>query len=294
LTSRKENIVLTIVPRKTKNAFTLIELLVVIAIIAILAAILFPVFAKVRENARRTTCASNLRQLGLGMMQYTQDSDEIYPGLNPGIWGHWPHAVLSDYQSYNTYPGWESAIYPYVKSVGAYQCPDSPYPLNSYAYNYEVANRTTTPLPGGVQGNLRTGCPMSALTAPSNTVMLLEWYGNGNDPADGGFPAPDKQFTDPSQTPYAGQTANESWQVGLGCGPAYGIGLSWHNNGAGNNSPQNAANYVAADGHVKFLSCTAVSYTDNGNGAGIAPAREAPDNLVPGVAMTYNVDANTD
>src|ERR1035437_1858197 len=66
-------------PGAALRGFTLIELLVVIAIIAILAAILFPVFAKARENARRASCMSQLKQLGLGMMQYTQDSDEAYP-----------------------------------------------------------------------------------------------------------------------------------------------------------------------------------------------------------------------
>ncbi|MCW3058828.1 MAG: prepilin-type N-terminal cleavage/methylation domain, partial [Capsulimonas sp.] len=69
-----------------KKGFTLIELLVVIAIIAILAAILFPVFAKAREKARQISCASNMKQLALGLLQYNQDNDESMPTTNI-IWG---------------------------------------------------------------------------------------------------------------------------------------------------------------------------------------------------------------
>src|SRR5438093_13768249 len=76
---------------ETRRGFTLIELLVVIAIIAILAAILFPVFARARSQARKATCASNLKQIGLAFLMYAQDSDETFPvhwdALRRGQWG---------------------------------------------------------------------------------------------------------------------------------------------------------------------------------------------------------------
>src|ERR1700760_1989216 len=90
---------------RRREAFTLIELLVVIAIIAILAAILFPVFAQVREKARQATCASNQKQIGLGILQYVQDNDEIYPfaaGNYPGV--GWLFGYVIDVPS-----DWEAA-----------------------------------------------------------------------------------------------------------------------------------------------------------------------------------------
>ena len=90
-----------------RQGFTLIELLVVIAIIAILAAILFPVFQSVRENARAITCASNEKQLGLGMIQYTQDSDEKFPR------GQYQDTAGGPYLD------WGNAIYPFIKNGDA-------------------------------------------------------------------------------------------------------------------------------------------------------------------------------
>src|SRR5919197_75523 len=101
--------------RAQRNGFTLIELLVVIAIIAILAAILFPVFARAREQARKTTCGSNCRQIGLALMMYAQDYDEVmvmrYYGTDP--------VAKRDIT-------WKDAMEPYLKNATIYRCPSNP------------------------------------------------------------------------------------------------------------------------------------------------------------------------
>jgi prepilin-type N-terminal cleavage/methylation domain-containing protein/prepilin-type processing-associated H-X9-DG protein len=125
-----------------RKGFTLIELLVVIAIIAILAAILFPVFARARENARRTSCMSNLKQIGLGMMQYVQDYDGKY------FWRCYGADVGSkkapvNYEACEKYWGPSGIgetgfLQPYIKSTQIFSCPSgdatTAYP-SGYAYN---------------------------------------------------------------------------------------------------------------------------------------------------------------
>src|SRR5262245_2130789 len=100
--------------RDRKPGFTLIELLVVIAIIAILAAILFPVFAQAREKARMTTCVSNMRQIGTGLSMYAQDYDESFPFIR--------FHTNNDARDWV----WKQAIAPYVKNKQVYACPSNP------------------------------------------------------------------------------------------------------------------------------------------------------------------------
>ncbi len=107
-------------PFRSRMGFTLIELLVVIAIIAILAAILFPVFQKVRENARRATCQSNEKQLGLGLLQYVQDYDESMMPREVSI------PAGQNGTTTGTGVAWSQLMQPYIKSQSVFQCPDNP------------------------------------------------------------------------------------------------------------------------------------------------------------------------
>src|SRR6059058_631598 len=116
-------------PHQHQRAFTLIELLVVIAIIAILAAILFPVFAHAREKARQTTCLSNLRQLSSAMVMYVDDHDGLFP----------PVIGRPSRQEKNYYLiSWMHLLEPYVKSLGVFICPSSGYPSQDYQNNQDL------------------------------------------------------------------------------------------------------------------------------------------------------------
>ncbi len=108
----------------SRRGFTLIELLVVIAIIAILAAILFPVFAQARDSARQTTCLNNCKQLGTALQMYAQDYDEAMPSwpFKAGVGGLFSDPRFRDW-SYST---WVVALMPYVKNKGVFGCPNGP------------------------------------------------------------------------------------------------------------------------------------------------------------------------
>ncbi len=145
-------------PCDRQKGFTLIELLVVIAIIAILAAILFPVFARARENARRTSCMSNLKQIALGEMQYSQDYDEKLTGASNNSMAYG-----------RALAGWEFLLTPYIKSKQLYRCPNAIVPdfpdsdaslFNSYGYNTYLGD-------GG-------GVALASIQSPSETVMFAD------------------------------------------------------------------------------------------------------------------------
>ena len=143
--------------KRFASAFTLIELLVVIAIIAVLAAILFPVFAQAREKARQASCSSNARQLGIGMLMYIQDNDETLAPV--AIASASGEGVL-----------WPVLIAPYLKNEQICRCPsDSKAKSNSYGLN-EITFPDLTD-PAGLQTGILT---LASFQTPAETVMLGE------------------------------------------------------------------------------------------------------------------------
>jgi prepilin-type N-terminal cleavage/methylation domain-containing protein/prepilin-type processing-associated H-X9-DG protein len=168
-------------PKPARRGFTLIELLVVIAIIAILAAILFPVFAKAREKARQASCASNLKQIGLAIVQYTQDNDENMPTAR------------------GNGENWADQIYTYVKSTGVFKCPDwsgnntidnEALGLSipaSYLANATGGGNTSHGYDdfGGVRGmgdDLGHVVTLAQLNYPATTIIIAEQKNGRSDP----------------------------------------------------------------------------------------------------------------
>ena len=162
-----------------RRAFTLIELLVGIAIISILAAILFPVFAKAREKARQISCASNLRQLGLAFYQYTEDYDELEPGDADGssganVTGGWMfYTAIASSSSGHVFDPTQGSIYPYIKSTGVYICPDDGNGQrtgDSYAINACIEGPKI--VTGGKQ--YRNGLSIAHFDSPASLMLISE------------------------------------------------------------------------------------------------------------------------
>jgi prepilin-type N-terminal cleavage/methylation domain-containing protein/prepilin-type processing-associated H-X9-DG protein len=226
--------------------FTLIELLVVIAIIAILAAILFPVFAQAREKARAVSCLSNEKQIGLAFMQYNQDNDELFPaGYQQGGAGHFGR-------------GWAGAIYIYAKSQQLFKCPDDPTgnyvgpdgsiaPAESYLANLNLLETSyATPSPAS----------LAQMAAPAKTVLLCEFFGQDvylTNAAEGNSPVGTGVGTVANagnyETGYLGGRDASAGNAGYASGQ-FPNKQGVHNGGS---------NFLLADGHAKWLNGAKVS-----------------------------------
>ncbi len=227
LASRQTNLT-----KATRSGFTLIELLVVIAIIAILAAILFPVFARARENARRSSCQSNLKQIGLGWLQYAQDYDEkVIPATTAGWAGPANYAFA-----------WPVLLNPYTKSLQILVCPSKSDRSLGYTYNGTAAGSNPTRTTSGDPRNL------AGFEAVSQTPMWLDAtgvdYPGGtaeNNTALFAFFVPGTYPDPPGGALVARRKSNTGTGIYYDAGAS--VGIAYHLDGA---------NYGFADGHVKW------------------------------------------
>ncbi len=219
---------------KKRCAFTLIELLVVIAIIAILAAILFPVFARARENARRTSCLSNMKQMGLGAMMYMQDYDERYP---PAIIDNATTPPDGFYWSGgSTIWFWPQIIYSYTKNMQMFYCPSSSsHPVdslgrpivlnNNYGANYYIMR----------DGRSTPGIPIAAIQNTAEVYLFMDSNNYRNSP-------------ETAITPLSGW----GWLPGSG-----NLGVAYFNSSPPKDFQRGrhfeGVNVTFADGHAKWI-----------------------------------------
>lgn len=263
-----------------RNGFTLIELLVVIAIIAILAAILFPVFAKVREKARMTSCLSNEKQMGLAILQYNQDYDEVFPCGQQSIGGS----------------GWAGQVYSYVKSNQVFVCPDDTTGyggVESYGMNEILAMGAR---PAGDMTPDGGALAMGALSSPARTVLVAETAACATyqlpsylvpNPAPGQFPTE-------NTSPTVDGLNYSGWDGGLNVASAVCTHMASGLNigGITGESLQAArhfsgSNFLMADGHAKYLQPSRVS-------PGFAAATPTSDQVAHGNGDTTGSAAGAD
>ncbi len=231
-----------------RSGFTLIELLVVIAIIAILAAILFPVFAQARERARMTACLSNCRQLGTALRMYSQDYDETYPKLD-----------FVENDSGDDVYIWRNAIQPYVKNKGIMSCPSNP---KSHPSRPGIPGQTQEDFLGlDLNGGNGEGWESEPdLTMPAGYGMnscATSWRPNVGPDSDSKPPLADAAITRSADTIAIGEEAsgwadiNAFWALD---NPGPNSTCSWpftHLGSYPNGNPSGPANWIFWDGHAK-------------------------------------------
>lgn len=181
---------------RRRNGFTLIELLVVIAIIAILAAMLFPVFAQAREKARGASCLSNCKQLGLALMMYAGDYDDTLPPAKIGNSPPYRRVCVGPGEGYPLFPAfWQDVVIPYTKNRGILRCPSRPdrgyqpsqadKPVDGnpdslrfgYIGNYwAFVNDTSARIVNGWHAH---GRKLATITEPASLIFVLEGFNNG-------------------------------------------------------------------------------------------------------------------
>lgn len=231
--------------RRAISGFTLIELLVVIAIISILAAILFPVFARARENARRSSCMSNLKQAGLALLQYVQDYDERIPFVSQTGVTETPPDGYTWYTANNWY--WQQTIYPYYKTTQVFNCPSATI-LPSLATapggrpapwrGHYGANSLALRLPRDPANNPRQPLSLAAVASPASLYVFLDAGQYYVSPANVLNPAGARSYVPGAAL------------AGLTCTGAYDGGLQ---RDCENGRHFDGINMAFADGHVKWI-----------------------------------------